>query len=56
MRSCVDLPDQSDHSTIMSVPGRSSVEKNTSFFLLLLTGDVVLEGVVFVGFFPVFFV
>jgi hypothetical protein len=38
MRSCVDFPDPSDHSTIMSVPGRSSVEKNgrtTSTILLL---------------------
>ena len=32
MRSCVDLPDPSDHSTMMSVPGRSLVEKNISFF------------------------
>ncbi len=32
MRSWVDLPDQSDHSTMMRVPGRSSVEKNISFF------------------------
>jgi hypothetical protein len=32
MRSCVDLPDPSDHSTMISVPGRSLVEKNMSFF------------------------
>ena len=31
MRSCVDLPDPSDHSTIIRVPGRPSVEKNISF-------------------------
>ena len=31
MSNCVDLPDPSDHSTMMSVPGLSSVEKNISF-------------------------
>ncbi len=31
IRSCVDLPEPSDHSTIMRVHGRSSVEKNISF-------------------------
>jgi hypothetical protein len=34
MRSCVDFPDQSDPSTMMSVPGRSSVEKNISLLAL----------------------
>jgi hypothetical protein len=39
MRSCVDLPDPSDHSTMMRVPGRSSVEKNISFFAREGGGD-----------------
>lgn len=27
------MPEPSDHSTMMRVPGRSSVEKNISFFV-----------------------
>lgn len=46
MRSCVDFPDPSDHSTMISVPGRSSAEKNTSFF-------AVGRGVFFGDFFTV---
>jgi hypothetical protein len=30
MRSWVDFPDPSDHSTMIRVPGRSSAEKNIS--------------------------
>ncbi len=40
MRSCVDFHDPSDHSTIMSVPGLSSVEKKISF---LEEGEVMLS-------------
>lgn len=39
MRSCVDFPEPSDHSTIMSVPGLSSAEKNISFL-----GELELRG------------
>jgi len=31
IRSCVDLPEPSEPSTIIRVPGRSSAEKNISF-------------------------
>ena len=45
MRSCVDFPDPSDPSTIMRVPGLSSVEKNVSF----LGPTELMSGVFFVG-------
>jgi len=32
MRSCVDFPDPSDHSTIIRVHGLSSVEKKLGTF------------------------
>lgn len=55
MRSCVDLPDPSEPSTMMRVPGRSSVEKNISFCATFLVStvhsDTVFTGVF--GFFEV---
>jgi hypothetical protein len=48
MRSWVDLPDQSEPSTMMRVPGRSSVEKNISLLTdasVLIVLDSVLMGV-----------
>jgi hypothetical protein len=47
MRSCVDFPEPSDHSTMMRVQGRSSVEKNISFEMDLLS--VFLEEVFVLG-------
>lgn len=56
MRSWVDFPDPSDPSTMMSVPGRSSVEKNISFFTGFgdfvwgdfLSGVAIVDGWVFI--------
>lgn len=49
MRSCVDFPDPSDHSTMIRVPGRSSAEKNISFFagvvINFFSGGTDLEAV-----------